>query len=562
MLYINMAILLVYALIAVISKRGAKEWLSTLDKKEHKLYLLYPMSRAIINATNLEQLLLRKTKVTEAVKALNVTAKTEEIQKLYLYSKTSLTLLIIFLFNILSLMGQLSTVGEKGALTDHYLERPSYGEGSSEVDLRVTLSKPRKSNNEYSVIGAAQEEVEQKDEVQKDVQRDEVQRDAVQKDEVQRDEVQRDVQRDVQSEEQKEELQEEGVQKGYSKDIAVIVTEKEYTEEELDKAMEKAILYLDKEILGENDSKGRIIENLAFINQIPGTSIGVEWWPEDYNLITSEGCVNNEDISPEGVDASVKVVLTYKERKEEHWIQLKIMPKPMTEEEWILKELDKELQKQSEASSKEDKFKLPEQLEGYSLSWESKAKDSGIAVLVLGIVAAVLIWFYSDRELENKLKKRKTQMLLDYPEIINKFTLLLNAGMTIRQAWSKIAEDYSDKANNKIKCKRYAYEEMVFTVHELKLGIPEGVAYEQFGKRTGVISYLKFGSLIAQNLKKGSRGLAEILSREVAEAFEERKELAKRLGEEAGTKLLAPMMLLLLIVLVIIMVPAFMSFGA
>ena len=33
-------------------------------------------------------------------------------------------------------------------------------------------------------------------------------------------------------------------------------------------------------------------------------------------------------------------------------------------------------------------------------------------------------------------------MLLDYPEIINKFNLLINAGMTIRQAWSKITEDY------------------------------------------------------------------------------------------------------------------------
>ena len=38
------------------------------------------------------------------------------------------------------------------------------------------------------------------------------------------------------------------------------------------------------------------------------------------------------------------------------------------------------------------------------------------------------------------------------------------------------------------------------------------------------------------------------------------RELAKRLGEEAGTKLLAPMMILLILVLFLVLVPAFTSF--
>ena len=42
-------------------------------------------------------------------------------------------------------------------------------------------------------------------------------------------------------------------------------------------------------------------------------------------------------------------------------------------------------------------------------------------------------------------------------------------------------------------------------------------------------------------------------------AFEERKALAKRLGEEAGTKLLLPMFFMLAVVMIIIIVPAFLS---
>ena len=67
------------------------------------------------------------------------------------------------------------------------------------------------------------------------------------------------------------------------------------------------------------------------------------------------------------------------------------------------------------------------------------------------------------------------------------------------------------------------------------------------------------GALLSQNLRKGTKGLTQMLRMEAIQAFEERKARAKRLGEEAGTKLLAPMFLMLAVVLVIVIVPAFLS---
>ena len=61
---------------------------------------------------------------------------------------------------------------------------------------------------------------------------------------------------------------------------------------------------------------------------------------------------------------------------------------------------------------------------------------------------------------------------------------------------------------------------------------------------------------MSQNLRKGTKGLTELLKLESIQAFEERKAQAKRLGEEAGTKLLLPMFLMLAVVLVIVIVPA------
>jgi len=65
---------------------------------------------------------------------------------------------------------------------------------------------------------------------------------------------------------------------------------------------------------------------------------------------------------------------------------------------------------------------------------------------------------------------------------------------------------------------------------------------------------------MSQNVRKGGEYFMQMLREEVGEAFAQRKALARKRGEEAGTKLLLPMIMMLGIVLIIIVVPAFMSF--
>ena len=158
---------------------------------------------------------------------------------------------------------------------------------------------------------------------------------------------------------------------------------------------------------------------------------------------------------------------------------------------------------------------------------------------------------------EKELARRRAQMQRDYPEIISKLTLLLGAGMTVKRAWRKIVMDYEEEKD--IWGIRYAYEEMRQGCNEMESGITEAESYERFGRRCGMQIYVKLGALLSQNLRKGAKGMNQILKTEASQAFEERKARARRLGEEAGTKLLAPMFLMLAVVLVIVIVPAFMS---
>ena len=80
-------------------------------------------------------------------------------------------------------------------------------------------------------------------------------------------------------------------------------------------------------------------------------------------------------------------------------------------------------------------------------------------------------------------------------------------------------------------------------------------------KRCGQNCYSKLAALLSQNSKKGNSNLLQQLRTESEHAQEERRNLARKMGEEAGTRLLLPMMLLLVMVMLMILVPAMLSFG-
>ena len=91
-------------------------------------------------------------------------------------------------------------------------------------------------------------------------------------------------------------------------------------------------------------------------------------------------------------------------------------------------------------------------------------------------------------------------------------------------------------------------------------GMGELSAYEYFAARIGLHKYRQFISLVEQAIGKGRADLLPMLEREAGDAFAERKNRAREMGEEAGTRLLFPMLMMLFVVLIIVMMPAFISF--
>jgi len=196
---------------------------------------------------------------------------------------------------------------------------------------------------------------------------------------------------------------------------------------------------------------------------------------------------------------------------------------------------------------------------GTKIYYQEKKEETSVVMFFLLVGISVILYFCKDKDLSKKIEERNKQLLKEYPEFVSKLSLFMGAGMTIKMALKKMSQDYQSEVHM-YKNKKVVYEELRITLLEMENGIFEEKAYDNFGKRCRLGIYIKLTSLLSQNLKKGTRDILKLLEKETTEAFIIQKNNARKLGEEAGTKLLLPMMLMLFIVIIIIIVPAFLSY--
>jgi tight adherence protein C len=180
-------------------------------------------------------------------------------------------------------------------------------------------------------------------------------------------------------------------------------------------------------------------------------------------------------------------------------------------------------------------------------------KVNGLLFSALSVGAFAGLPFLLNKSLTDKIGKRRFSIQLDFVEFVNKLTLLVGAGMTISRAWEKIVSD--NKKDTPL------YNEMALALAEIKAGKPEILAYEEFGRRCKIKEINKFVSVIVLNLKKGGAEVVPVLKVQAMECWEMRKAAAKRLGEEASTKILMPLMIMFVGIIIIVATPAILSFG-
>ncbi len=337
--------------------------------------------------------------------------------------------------------------------------------------------------------------------------------------------------------------------------LEITVQERKYTNKEKDELFAQAVTELEKIIQGKNKSLDEVRQALVFPESLQNGAVTADWVTVPYGIVDEDGSIIG-NVQEDGTLVELQATLTCGEKEYEYMAYAKIYPPDLTAEEKLLQSIRKGVKAADERDKYGKTVRLPDEVDGTEITWERPSENLARTVLALMILAVACIIAGSDLLVHQKAENRKNQLAIDYPDLMWKMAMLIGAGLTIRGAFTRIAFQNQKEQGAKM---GYAYKEMAGACYEMESGIPEAEAYERFGRRCQLPEYIRLGSYLSQNLKKGSRGLAEFLEKEAASSLEERKNNARKMGEKAGTKLLFPMMLMLGIVLVVLMVPAFLS---
>lgn len=340
-----------------------------------------------------------------------------------------------------------------------------------------------------------------------------------------------------------------------TEELPVWIGERLLGEEEvksLAKACREELQHL---ILGQNEALDAVVTDLYLPDRVEGYPFEILWRSSDTTLVGIGGTLENVQ-GREGERVCLTAILYYGETRLEQklWVEIGEVAKETT----LGNQLREALRQQDEASKYEESLPLPKELDGKEILWKRIQEENSPIFLLLTILAAVGVYFLKDKDLHEQVQERKRSLKLEYPTILNKFVLYMGAGMTVRGAFLKIAADGRKKSIEKKGSP--AYEEMMISCNELNSGVSEGLVYERFGSRSGLQEYARLATMLEQNLKKGNSTLLQRLREEADKAMQEDLQFRKKVGEEAETKLLIPMVMMLGIVMIMVMLPAFSAF--
>ncbi len=341
-------------------------------------------------------------------------------------------------------------------------------------------------------------------------------------------------------------------------ELMLEIEPKALTETEIETLLKEETEKMEGYILGANESFEEVRSDLNLILEIEGTPITVEWELDSYEVLNLDGSIRTDKVTEEGSIVELRGILACEGQKSVYTACVRVLPELLSPVEQWREAIREAIQGTQSESRLEDRKELPALVDGIQVSWKEKKGSVVWLIPILTMFCLISMYMAKDQEVKKKVEEREWELRRDYAQVVSKLVLLMGAGSAVRTAWETMVRDYERKKEAGGK-RYYVYEEMALTGRELQNGISEGRAYENFGTRCRLPCYLKLSALLEQNLKKGNKGLTLLLQAEVAEAFEQRKELAREQGEKASTRLLFPMVMMLVVVMLLVLIPAGMS---
>ena len=223
----------------------------------------------------------------------------------------------------------------------------------------------------------------------------------------------------------------------------------------------------------------------------------------------------------------------------------------------MLMAVEEELLRIEEESRRSETVTIPKTILGQSMRMKTENTSTVrcFLLLIAGMLPVFGYYTYFEQQ-EKQQKLRLKQAAGAYTEFVTKLTLTLVAGVSVRQAIGRLAREYA-----KTYGKDYVLaQELKVARQELENGRPEQEVYEALGNRIGLVPYQRMTALLCQSVSRGVQDIRSLLLAEVKEVTAQERADIRIRGEQAGSKLLFPMMGFLVLIFAVLLVPAFQMF--
>lgn len=320
-------------------------------------------------------------------------------------------------------------------------------------------------------------------------------------------------------------------------------------------------------MLGENTALDKV-EYPLHLPEMDGVwGITMAWYSDNEKIIDTTGNVDliyaAENSKERDLNLELKCQLSLGDAVIEETFPVKIkLPKEIAHYEPSLHKRLNELEKSLSGSQGIGGLRLPESMgEDIGLQWGEVRDLSSGGMIIFCLMLILLVYKNRYRKLEKKISSVRESMSDDFPELINKMVLLLNAGLVVTSAISSITQGYRvrKKEDGNIKEGRPLYEELCDIERRVReTNAPIGAELKDFARRSGVKEILRFSAIVDENMNKGTV-LVEKLQIEGEMLWLNRKKRAEEKGRLAETKLTFPLMILLLVLMVLTVSPTFLE---
>lgn len=178
-----------------------------------------------------------------------------------------------------------------------------------------------------------------------------------------------------------------------------------------------------------------------------------------------------------------------------------------------------------------------------------------LSYLFFGIGFGVLLGGMTFLQPEKEVKERHKKIAKELPDLTNKLIILSGAGLSLQAAIKKASKEREREEEEQSPL----YRELSYCVMLNEKGTLMEQALEHLCIKCNMPEIRRFTAVVTQNLDRGGTDVLLAFQEIGKELWDSRRAEAKRTAEEAGTKLLFPMMFMLLAVILMVAAPAIMA---